>query len=239
MSTETVRESTASVLSCRNVSKSYRQGSQVVTVLNGLECEIGAGELVAIVGSSGSGKSTLLNLMGGLDDPDSGEIHVQGQLIRPLSESRRARWRNAHLGFVYQFHHLLGEFSALENVAIPNMIAGMSRAAADAKARFLLERVGLGERPSHNPAALSGGERQRVAIARALATSPSCVLMDEPTGNLDPVTAGNVLALLLDLNRDLGISFVIVTHDMAIAGRMSRILKLQDGTLVPLEPERV
>lgn len=239
MNTETIPARNGSVLSCRNVSKAYRQGSQVVTVLSGLGCEIGAGELVAIVGSSGSGKSTLLNLMGGLDDPDSGEIHVQGQPMRPLSESRRARWRNAHLGFVYQFHHLLGEFSALENVAIPNLIAGMSRAEAETKARVLLERVGLGERTSHKPAALSGGERQRVAIARALATSPSCVLMDEPTGNLDPTTAGNVLALLLDLNRDLGISFVIVTHDMAIAGRMSRILKLQAGTLVTLEPERV
>lgn len=224
------------VLSCQAVDKAYRQGSQVVEVLAGVECAIAAGELVAIVGSSGSGKSTLLNLMGGLDDPDSGAIHVQGQPLKPLTESRRARWRNAHLGFVYQFHHLLGEFSALENVAIPNLIAGKSHREAGAIARGLLERVGLGARTGHKPAALSGGERQRVAIARALATSPSCVLMDEPTGNLDPATAATVLNLLLELNRELGISFVIVTHDMAIAARMDRILELRDGRLAALEP---
>lgn len=224
-------ESRELVLRCQGVDKSYRQGSQVVKVLEDVNCAIAAGELVAIVGSSGSGKSTLLNLMGGLDDPDRGDIHVSGQLLKPLSESRRARWRNAHLGFVYQFHHLLGEFTALENVAIPNLIAGKGHGEANAVARELLERVGLGARTGHKPAALSGGERQRVAIARALATSPSCVLMDEPTGNLDPATAATVLNLLLTLNRDLGISFVIVTHDMAIAARMDRILRLGDGRL--------
>ena len=224
-------ESRELVLRCQGVDKSYRQGSQVVKVLEDVNCAIAAGELVAIVGSSGSGKSTLLNLMGGLDDPDRGDIHVSGQLLKPLSESRRARWRNAHLGFVYQFHRLLGEFTALENVAIPNLIAGKGHGEANAVARELLERVGLGARTGHKPAALSGGERQRVAIARALATSPSCVLMDEPTGNLDPATAATVLNLLLTLNRDLGISFVIVTHDMAIAARMDRILRLGDGRL--------
>lgn len=226
----------APVLLCRNVSKAYRQGSQTVRVLEDLDCKIGAGELVAIVGSSGSGKSTLLNLMGGLDDPDQGEVHVSGELLRPMGESRRARWRNRHLGFVYQFHHLLGEFSALENVAIPNLIAGMSHGDANAIAARLLSRVGLGERTGHRPSALSGGERQRVAIARALATSPACVLMDEPTGNLDPTTAATVLELLLELNRDLGISFVVVTHDLAIAGRMDRILELKDGRLTAREP---
>ncbi|HLS98175.1 MAG TPA: ATP-binding cassette domain-containing protein [Porticoccaceae bacterium] len=224
-------ESREPVLRCQGVDKSYRQGSQLVKVLGDVNCAIAAGELVAIVGSSGSGKSTLLNLMGGLDDPDRGEIHVNGQLLQPLSESRRARWRNAHLGFVYQFHHLLGEFTALENVAIPNLIGGKGHGEANAIARVLLERVGLGERIGHRPAALSGGERQRVAIARALATSPSCVLMDEPTGNLDPTTAATVLNLLLELNRDLGISFVIVTHDMSIAARMDRILRLDGGRL--------
>ncbi len=227
------------VLLCRGVAKAYRQGTQTVRVLEDLDCTIAAGELVAIVGSSGSGKSTLLNLMGGLDDPDSGEVQVGGEPLGPMGESQRARWRNRHLGFVYQFHHLLGEFSALENVAIPNLIAGQSHAEANAIAAQLLARVGLAERVSHRPAALSGGERQRVAIARALATSPSCVLMDEPTGNLDPATAATVLELLLELNRDLGISFVVVTHDLAIAGRMDRILELRDGRLATREPALV
>ncbi len=223
------------VIDCRRIGKHYRQGDQVVTVLDGLECRIEAGELVAIVGSSGSGKSTLLNLMGGLDDPGEGEVHVCGQPLAPLSESRRAQWRNRHLGFVYQFHHLLGEFSALENVAIPLLIAGYKRGDALKLAAGLLQRVGLGQRLDHRPAALSGGERQRVAIARALATSPDSVLMDEPTGNLDPETAETVLALLLELNRELGISFVIVTHDQAIARRMSRTLHLDGGILTEVK----
>lgn len=222
------------VISCVSVSKSYQQGSQTVEVLRDLSCQIEAGELVAIIGSSGSGKSTLLNLMGGLDDPDSGDIYIQGQAVRPMSESARARWRNRHLGFVYQFHHLLAEFSAQENVAIPNLIAGVERREATRRAAVLLDRVGLSGRLEHRPSALSGGERQRVAIARALATSPGCVLMDEPTGNLDPATAAQVLALLLELNRDLGISFVIVTHDLAIARHTDRILELRNGQLLPV-----
>jgi len=232
MNTETIPARNGSVLSCRNVSKAYRQGSQVVTVLSGLGCEIGAGELVAIVGSSGSGKSTLLNLMGGLDDPDSGEIHVQGQLMKPLSESRRARWRNAHLGFVYQFHHLLGEFSALENVAIPNLIAGMSRAEAESKARVLLERVGLGERTSHKPAALSGGERQRVAVCRALINNPRLLLADEPTGNLDRINTEAIGKLLLDINQEQNTILICVTHSRELAILFPQHQRLRDGSLV-------
>src|SRR5690606_4109089 len=195
------------VIHCADISRGYRQGSLTVTVLDQLECTILPGELVAIVGSSGSGKSTLLNLMGGLDDPDAGTVHIGGRPVAPMSESQRATWRNTQVGFVYQFHHLLGEFSAQENVAIPNLIGGMKKAAAMAAAEELLARVGLGQRLKHKPSALSGGERQRVAIARALATRPSCVLMDEPTGNLDPTTASSVFELLLELNRALNIAF--------------------------------
>ncbi len=227
------------VLSCRSISRAFRQGSQEIQVLENLDCEIHRGDLVAVVGTSGSGKSTLLNLMGGLDDPDSGEVLIQGEPVRPMSESRRAAWRNRHLGFVYQFHHLLAEFSALENVAIPNMIGGLRRGEAEAVAADLLGRVGLSHRLDHRPSALSGGERQRVAIARSLATRPSCVLMDEPTGNLDPVTSASVFELLLALNAELRISFVIVTHEPAIARRMQRTLKLAGGRLQPQESELV
>lgn len=234
MSTESSTESTM-VIRCEAVSRTYLQGGVGVDVLTNLDCKIERGELVAIVGSSGSGKSTLLNIMGGLDDPSSGEVFIAGQQVRPLSESKRAALRNRHLGFVYQFHHLLGEFTAVENVAIPNMIGGMRKKEALEIAADLLDKVGLGKRFGHKPSALSGGERQRVAIARSLATSPSCVLMDEPTGNLDPATAASVFALLLELNRSLRISFVVVTHDMAIARQMSRVLKLDNGRLVTLE----
>ncbi|MDA9599144.1 ATP-binding cassette domain-containing protein, partial [bacterium] len=187
----------------------------------------------AIIGVSGSGKTTLLNLLGGLDDPSSGSVVVCGTDWQGLDASQRASWRNQHVGFVYQFHHLLGEFSALENVALPLLIGGASVQESRERARELLTRVGLAERLQHQPAELSGGERQRVAIARALVTQPSVVLMDEPTGNLDPHTAAAMLDLLMELNKTLGISFVIVTHDPAIAARMDRTVCLVEGLLEP------
>ncbi len=219
------------VLAARTVAKAYRQGSRTVEVLGNLDLSVIAGERIAIIGASGSGKSTLLNLLGGLDDPSEGSILVNGADIAGMNESRRAQWRNRHLGFVYQFHHLLGEFSALENVAMPVLIGGSKMADARRIGRQLLERVGLGNRLHHKPGALSGGERQRVAIARSLATSPTCVLMDEPTGNLDPDTAETVLTLILDLNRELATSFVIVTHDHDVAAKMDRVLRLSHGAL--------
>ncbi len=235
MTTDVAMGDHTAVLYCRDVYKSYRQGSAEVEVLTGVNLSVAAGEKLAIVGASGSGKSTLLNMLGGLDDPSAGEIWIQGAAVAPMSESQRARWRNQHLGFVYQFHHLLPEFSALENVAMPLLIGGVAPAIARERARLLLADVGLAARTSHKPAALSGGERQRVAIARALATSPGCVLMDEPTGNLDPATAQTVLELLLKLNQESAISFVVVTHDRHIAARMDRVVSLQDGRLRDLD----
>lgn len=225
---------TKSVLSCERLVKVYQQGPERLTVLDQLDLEVAAGERLAIIGASGSGKSTLLNLMGGLDDPTSGTVRVAGESLGPMNESQRARWRNRHLGFVYQFHHLLGEFSALENVAMPLLIAGETVPEARARALAMLTRVGLAERTGHRPAQLSGGERQRVAIARALVANPGCVLMDEPTGNLDPETGERVLRLILDLNESLGISFVIVTHDHQIAHRLGRVLCLEGGALHPV-----
>lgn len=219
------------VLECRQLSKRYQQGPEEIAVLTDLDFHIARGERVAIVGASGSGKTTLLNLMGGLDEPSAGSVHIAGQKLADISESQRAGWRNKHLGFVYQFHHLLPEFTALENVAMPLLIGGGSVKAARAKANELLEQVGLGARISHKPSQLSGGERQRVAIARALVTEPSCVLMDEPTGNLDPDTAETILELLLKLNRELATSFVVVTHDPHIAGQMERVMRLDHGKL--------
>lgn len=220
-----------SVLACRNLHKCFVQGPEQLNILNDINLDIGRGERIAIVGPSGAGKTTLLHMLGGLDTPSQGSVLVSGKDIAKMNDRERSRLRNRELGFVYQFHHLLAEFSALENAAMPLLIAGEKRATAFARSSELLDRVGLGHRLQHRPAQLSGGERQRVAIARALANSPACVLLDEPTGNLDGDTAESVQALLLELNRELQISLVIVTHDMRLAHRMDRILSLADGQL--------
>lgn len=224
------------VLQCQDLSKSYIQGGEPIDVLRNLSLNVQAGERVAIVGTSGSGKTTLLNLLGGLDDPTEGSVEIMATDLALMNESKRARWRNQYLGFVYQFHHLLGEFSALENVAMPLLIAKVSVTEARSKAKALLAQVGLAHRCDHKPPELSGGERQRVAIARALVTQPACVLMDEPTGNLDPLTAETILDLLLQLNRELGISFVVVTHEQHVASQMDRVLSLEQGALVDVTP---
>ncbi len=222
-------------LRCHQLTKSYFQGDIETNVLNGLDLTVEAGELVAVVGSSGCGKSTFLHLAGALDTPTSGEVFINDVNIHQLSDKARAKFRNQHIGFIYQFHHLMMEFSAQENVAMPLLIRGDDPKKALAAAQTMLTQVGLSHRFAHRPSELSGGERQRVAIARALVTKPSLVLADEPTGNLDYDTAEKIYQLLIELNETVNTSFVIVTHDLALAAKMHRQLKLDHGQLKPLE----
>jgi lipoprotein-releasing system ATP-binding protein len=222
---------TQPILEARNVHKSFKQGPVTLEVLQGVAMSVATGERIAIVGASGSGKTTLLQILGGLDRPTTGHVFVDGKDIHEQSEQERGALRNRALGFVYQFHHLLPEFSALENVAMPLLIRRMKVADARAKARRLLDRVGLGQRLNHRPDQLSGGERQRAAVARALVTEPKIVLADEPTGNLDGTNAESVFALMLELNRELGTSLIVVTHDMRLASRMERTYAIEKGVL--------
>ncbi|NRF26263.1 lipoprotein-releasing ABC transporter ATP-binding protein LolD [Vibrio coralliilyticus] len=225
----------SNLLQCHNICKTYREGSLDTQVLKGVSFDLKKGELVSIIGSSGSGKSTLLHILGALDDTTQGEVTFLGQNLSKLSSNKQAKLRNQHLGFVYQFHHLLADFSALENVAMPLLIGGTKTAKAKEAAKVLLDKVGLSHRIDHRPSELSGGERQRVAIARALVNSPDLVLADEPTGNLDHKTALAIYDLMRELNEQSGTAFLVVTHDGELASKMDRQLHMQDGLLLNVE----
>jgi len=228
-----MNDEVAAAFQLQGIVRSYRQGRSTLHVLRGADLVAGAGELVALVGPSGSGKSTLLHVAGLLERPDEGEVFLNGTACGALDDGRRTALRRSNIGFVYQYHHLLPEFSAEENVVLPQLIAGAGRRRGRERARALLGRLGLADRLAHRPGQLSGGEQQRVAIARALANEPKVVLADEPTGNLDPHTADEVFALFLDLARDAGLAAVIATHNPALAARMDRTVRLEDGRLVP------
>ena len=227
------------VLSCQGLAMTYAEGKMRTPVFDGLDLSVAKGETVAILGASGAGKSTLLHLLGGLDMPTAGEVFVAGQKMSSLSDAARGTLRNKSLGFVYQFHHLLPEFTALENVMLPVLLSGSDVGEAQKRSRELLESVGLGHRLEHKPGELSGGERQRAAVARALVNKPACVLGDEPTGNLDEKTAATVFELMLALNRDQHTSLVMVTHDRRLARRLDRVLELHEGKLRQLSPDEV